>query len=602
MRTVIDKLGKVAVTVEKDYWSNKKVYDKLTIVEKSGVFGTYISRKAVPAGTPLSNREYWIPFSSLKENLITDYNAFIDRFNGLINSHDTALNDIQRIINEIFSHLPNGITVECDTEYIRYNTTKRVKITATSVNESAGDWEFLLNGEPIRLTDFNGNTIALERYIANSFEGYIQNCEPNSVIEVNFTDRTLSSGNYTYKGFWNISASYPSYLGFSRQTYSSSILSLPVINTESSDITGRYVRTPNANGYLVLGVPSHTIVEQIRINGFDVQYSKLEDITLNDITYSVYKSTSLYLADVTYPIMINAYAEERGDLIVDILNSLSNLPSPDEEDITYDASTNRYKFANKSYNEGNYTGLGRKYLRRNGSYGYYPFDGFVEGVSVKANTVYFGVPSGVYFDRARKSFVGKVTPGSLQSDTPTDMFMPEISIQHIETYYLHWTRGTNIYFPINPINIFKLRNSEELYRWNGETLARYYGPVEATTNVLIQSMINDANTVYIIQYDYDLLGQAITIPEGCVLKFAGGSFRNGTVIGTNTTVEGTPIFNNINIEGSWSNRVYAPNRPANPYIGQTMLFDIGNKRINETRYIPVWWTGTAWIDANGNEV
>ena len=40
MQLQIDKLGKVAVTVEEDYWSMQKDYDRLTIVEKEGIFGT----------------------------------------------------------------------------------------------------------------------------------------------------------------------------------------------------------------------------------------------------------------------------------------------------------------------------------------------------------------------------------------------------------------------------------------------------------------------------------------------------------------------------------------------------------------------------------
>ena len=41
-------------------------------------------------------------------------------------------------------------------------------------------------------------------------------------------------------------------------------------------------------------------------------------------------------------------------------------------------------------------------------------------------------------------------------------------------------------------------------------------------NVLTQEMINDANTIYEIRYDFDLNGADVTIPEGCVLKFEGG--------------------------------------------------------------------------------
>ena len=45
-------------------------------------------------------------------------------------------------------------------------------------------------------------------------------------------------------------------------------------------------------------------------------------------------------------------------------------------------------------------------------------------------------------------------------------------------------------------------------------------------NVLTQDMMPKSNTIYIIQYDYDLQGAEITIPEGCILDFQGGSFNN----------------------------------------------------------------------------
>lgn len=84
MQLQIDKLGKVSITIEEGYWDINKDYDKLTVVEKEGNFGTYISRKPVPAGTVLTNRTYWIPFSSLKENIIIDYNKFIDKYDNII--------------------------------------------------------------------------------------------------------------------------------------------------------------------------------------------------------------------------------------------------------------------------------------------------------------------------------------------------------------------------------------------------------------------------------------------------------------------------------------------------------------------------------------
>ena len=76
MESVIKKLGKTSVTVEKDYHSSKKEYNKLTIVEEEGTFKTYISRKPVPIDIELTNREYWIPFSGVLESITFDYLKF----------------------------------------------------------------------------------------------------------------------------------------------------------------------------------------------------------------------------------------------------------------------------------------------------------------------------------------------------------------------------------------------------------------------------------------------------------------------------------------------------------------------------------------------
>nr|DAR27467.1 MAG TPA: tailspike protein [Caudoviricetes sp.] len=53
--------------------------------------------------------------------------------------------------------------------------------------------------------------------------------------------------------------------------------------------------------------------------------------------------------------------------------------------------------------------------------------------------------------------------------------------------------------------------------------------IVGSANVLTQEDFAEANTVYNIQYDYDLQGETITIPEGCTLKFEGGSISNGTL-------------------------------------------------------------------------
>lgn len=73
---------------------------------------------------------------------------------------------------------------------------------------------------------------------------------------------------------------------------------------------------------------------------------------------------------------------------------------------------------------------------------------------------------------------------------------------------------------------------------------------EEYKNILTQSMINKENTIYEIRYDFDLNGQEITIPKGCVLDFQGGSLNNGSIIGNKCVINTSQkrVFININIK------------------------------------------------------
>lgn len=74
-------------------------------------------------------------------------------------------------------------------------------------------------------------------------------------------------------------------------------------------------------------------------------------------------------------------------------------------------------------------------------------------------------------------------------------------------------------------------------------------------NVFTQDMISNENTIYIIQYDYDLNGATITIPNNCTLYFQGGSFSNGILNCNNTIIYGNNnCFNyDIIIKGTINN-------------------------------------------------
>lgn len=112
-------------------------------------------------------------------------------------------------------------------------------------------------------------------------------------------------------------------------------------------------------------------------------------------------------------------------------------------------------------------------------------------------------------------------------------------------------------------------------------------------NVLTQAMINKANTIYVVQYDYDLKEASINIPENSVLNFIGGAIGNGTIIGNKTKVINLNV-DRIILSGTWFDSGITSNRPTNVLVG----FQYFDTTVNK----PIFWDGSKWIDATGATV
>lgn len=95
-------------------------------------------------------------------------------------------------------------------------------------------------------------------------------------------------------------------------------------------------------------------------------------------------------------------------------------------------------------------------------------------------------------------------------------------------------------------------------RKNIQTVVNPNTGITYSTNFLTQAMLSKENTIYIIQYDYNLNGQTITIPSGCVLQFEGGSISNGSINFNKCSIEGEFKINNIIFTGNFISSVIAP--------------------------------------------
>lgn len=94
-------------------------------------------------------------------------------------------------------------------------------------------------------------------------------------------------------------------------------------------------------------------------------------------------------------------------------------------------------------------------------------------------------------------------------------------------------------------DLFNSRNdSAMLNKMSEKTLRRGF---------LLANQINSENTIYKIKYDFDLNGEKVTLPSGCVLKFEGGCIRNGWLVGNHTKIiaQKLTIFDSVFIEGTW---------------------------------------------------
>ena len=74
-----------------------------------------------------------------------------------------------------------------------------------------------------------------------------------------------------------------------------------------------------------------------------------------------------------------------------------------------------------------------------------------------------------------------------------------------------------------------------------------------TEKSLVEQMVQE-NTIYEVRYDFDLGGETLEVPANCVLRFNGGSFRNGIITGDKTMIQtsNVTIFgDSLNPNGSW---------------------------------------------------
>lgn len=249
----------------------------------------------------------------------------------------------------------------------------------------------------------------------------------------------------------------------------------------------------------------------------------------------------------------NMLSQDVKDMLSQAGATINNVP--DGEDLTTKQGV--LKLSDKPYNPGAYSGLGRVYLRKNLVGGQ---NLLTQAMVSKPNTIYI-----LQYDYTLDGKSITIPEGCVLSYEGGSI--RDGHINYTDTLILGTDRISNVTTSGTCRHAALPTDEEDITGANGKNLKfkdKEYAPQDYSglgriylrknmvegKNVLTQEMVSKPNTIYIIQYDYDLNGAEITIPEGCVLDFQGGSFNNGTIIGNKCVINTSQkrVFTNINIK------------------------------------------------------
>ena len=253
----------------------------------------------------------------------------------------------------------------------------------------------------------------------------------------------------------------------------------------------------------------------------------------------------------------------------------------DEEDLAY-SHNQRIHFADKEFNVADFSGLGRVYLRKNiintmhmnnSWFSFRGYDGLVYVFCIINNKFYHPHTNhmGVILENGlaavTQNYDDTCLPAIAQNDKLLGVRCPEgCNINDMRDVFIIFPKGAAAFGSSvgnnendnrDYITLLHLEPGETalpVSTLNNSSICPFnHAQVQINpNNVLEQDMIPLDKTYvrYIIQYDYDLNGETIIIPEGCVLDFQGGSFKNGTILSSKGDIIINDPFDRYNQYGT----------------------------------------------------
>ena len=92
-------------------WSNAKQYAALSVVYADN--RSYVSRKTVPAGTPITNTEFWIQSSDWNAQ-VAEYNLKVDGYNANVEQYNRNVQDYSAAVSGFYADTLHSFDTKAD--------------------------------------------------------------------------------------------------------------------------------------------------------------------------------------------------------------------------------------------------------------------------------------------------------------------------------------------------------------------------------------------------------------------------------------------------------------------------------------------------------
>lgn len=328
MKLQIDDLGFVSINVED--WDINLPFPRLTLTTDYSTWITYISRKAVPAGTPITDIKYWKPIGRIHNDIVFDYDKFkqevitrLGAFGSIINSLVKRIDDLENQMQsflatasggEAFSNMYGNSEVMGVTQKALTETMNGLyELIFDALGIEVGDVQITISPDAIFKNDAAVVNIAaiadygLFDFVKVYFDGvkvleqtsiksFAEDLTINKTTTIKVETQVLGKP-YSYEKTVTMASDFFIGAGASYEDVYNPSKSRPY----DGDPTGQYNIEVEEGQRIIIILPTADVskIEQIEMNDFNIPM----DISTFGI-YTVYTSLNVYQAG-TYTIDIN---------------------------------------------------------------------------------------------------------------------------------------------------------------------------------------------------------------------------------------------------------------------------------------------------------